>query len=112
MTEEFDTLTFTKRLQAAGCDSHVAEEIANGINDVFKGTTATKVDINLLEKKIENKFVNLKNELNNKIENLGAVLRSENSKLELDLVKWGVLMFLSTAAVVSWVVVCFSALVG
>ncbi|MCY4656369.1 MAG: hypothetical protein OXC80_06075, partial [Gammaproteobacteria bacterium] len=70
MTEEFDTLNFSKRMQAAGCEPHLADEMANGIKDAIQGTTATKADINLLEQKIENKFVNLKNDLNNRIDEL------------------------------------------
>ena len=48
MAEPFNTLEAARKLQEAGCDQRIAEEMASQINSAISGTVATKADIDLL----------------------------------------------------------------
>ena len=49
MAEPFNTLEAARKLQDAGCDPKLAEELASQINGAISGNVATKSDIERLE---------------------------------------------------------------
>ena len=53
MAEPFNTLEAARRLQEAGCDQRLAEEMASQINGAVSGAVATKADVELLRGNIE-----------------------------------------------------------
>ncbi len=53
MVELFNTLVAARKLQEAGCDQALAEEMASQIYGAISGTVATKADIELLQSDIK-----------------------------------------------------------
>lgn len=53
MAEPFNTLEAARRLQEAGCEQKLAEEMASQINGAVSGTVATKADVEHLETRME-----------------------------------------------------------
>jgi len=53
MAEPSNTLEATRKLQQAGCDQALAEEMASQINGAVTDTVATKTDVELLQSDIK-----------------------------------------------------------
>ncbi|MCY4655564.1 MAG: hypothetical protein OXC80_01975 [Gammaproteobacteria bacterium] len=75
--EPFDTLEFARKLETAGCERILAEEIAIQVKEAMLRTVATKADLKLA------------------IGNLTAEIRTDMSKQTIQHISWTFGMFVA-----------------
>lgn len=85
MAEPFNTLEAAKRLQEAGCNQKVAEEMVSQINGAISGTVATKSDIELLRQELKSDIQLLRTEIEHLDASTSANLDRATSDLRTEL---------------------------
>ena len=83
----FDTLSYARRLKAAGVDEAQAEAHAEAVRDAITQNVVTKADLDGLEARIEKRFAALETQFEKRFANLETQFEKRFAALEVRLVR-------------------------
>ena len=78
----FDTLSYARRLKAAGVDEVQAEAHAEAVRDAITQNVATKADLDNLEARLEKRFANLETQFEKRFADLETRTEKRFANLE------------------------------
>ena len=84
----FDTLSYARRLKAAGVAEAQAEAHAEAVRDAITQGVATKADLDSLETQIEKRFATLETQIEKRFATLETQIEKRFANLEVRLVRF------------------------
>lgn len=82
MNTTFDTLSYTRRLEAAGVPAEQADAHAHALSEALRTQLATKADVQLAKMELNDKIDLVRTELNDKIELVRLELNGRMDRME------------------------------
>jgi len=85
MNTTFDTLSYTRRLEAAGVPAEQADAHAHALSEALRTQLATKADVQLAKMELNDKIELVRLELSDKIELVRTELNDKIDRVHLEL---------------------------